>query len=270
MKYKDLKGYLIAVDLDGTLISNINNYDKLSLDILKEVAKNNLVVIATGRPYRGSKFYYDYLELTSPIINYNGAWLHNPCDNSFPKKLISIDKNILINFTNTHSDILETVFCELEDDIFLLKEYHLATPFLHLNGGNLHVGSFDNTLNKDPNGAIIFSKKDSKEKLDNYIQNVCNNEVCIRYWFVNECIICEFYNPLTSKANALKEICKYYNIDEDKTICIGDGSNDIEMIDFAKIGVAMKNSHPELLKHADIITDDVSNHGVFNFFMKDI
>ena len=58
MKFKDLKGYLIAVDLDGTLIQNFDDYDKKSFELLKEVAKNNFVMISTGRPVRSSQPYY--------------------------------------------------------------------------------------------------------------------------------------------------------------------------------------------------------------------
>ena len=270
MKYKDLENYLIAIDLDGTLITGFDDYDKKSFEILKDVAKRNYCVIATGRPFRSSKFYYDLLDLHTPIINYNGAWVHHPTDKNFETKMINIDKNILIDFIDKERDILNNVFCEIEDNIFLLKETEEIKPYLHLDGGVLHVGEFKDILYGNPNGAIIFAKPGSEERLENYIKNVINDQFKIRYWFVNTSLVCEFYNPKTSKANALKKICDYYHIDHDKTICIGDGHNDIEMIDFAKIGVAMNNGHPELLEHADIITDDVTHNGVYNFFMMDI
>lgn len=270
MKYKDLENYLIAVDLDGTLISGFDQYDVKSFELLKEIAKKNYVVIATGRPFRSSKYYYDLLELNTPIINYNGAWVHHPKDTNFDKKMIRIDRHKLINFIEQERDILDNVFCEIEDDIFLLQETEDIKPYLHLDGGNLHVGEFKEILNDNPNGAIIFAKPGSEDRLDNYVNNIINEQFKIRHWFVNTSLVCEFYNPLTSKANAIKRICEYYNIDPSKTICIGDGHNDIEMLEFAKIGVAMGNSHPDLIKHASVITDDVLNHGVYNFFMMDI
>ena len=88
MKFKDLKGYLIAIDLDGTLVQNFDDYDKKSFEILKEVAKNNYIVISTGRPFRSSQPYYDLLDLKTPIANYNGAWVHNPNDIKFEKSFI--------------------------------------------------------------------------------------------------------------------------------------------------------------------------------------
>ena len=42
------------------------------------------------------------------------------------------------------------------------------------------------------------------------------------------------------------------------------------MLEFCEIGVAMGNSHKDLIPHAKYITDSVQNSGVYQFFMKDI
>lgn len=270
MKYKDLKGYLIAIDLDGTLVQNFDDIDKETFETLKQVAKQNYVVIATGRPFRSSKYFYDLLELNTPIINYNGALLHNPKDSNFPKKMITIDKSKLLKFIDCNKDILDNLFCEIEDDIYLYKDEKGIEPYLHLNGGDLHTGDFETILPSDPNGAILFVKLNCEKQLEDYVKIQYDNEVKLRYWFTNQSIVCEFYNPLTSKANALKIICDYYNIPHHKTIAIGDGHNDIELLEFANISVAMGNSHKELIPHANIITDDVKNNGVLKFLNMDI
>ena len=106
MKFKDLKGYLIAIDLDGTLIQNFDDYDKQSFELLKVVAKNNHVVISTGRPFRSSQPYYELLNLKTPIVNYNGAWVHNPNDKNFDKSLITIGRNSLLKFVNEKKNII--------------------------------------------------------------------------------------------------------------------------------------------------------------------
>ena len=270
MKYKDLKGYLIAIDLDGTLLTGFDNYDKKSFELLKEISKNNFIVISTGRPYRSSKYYYDLLDLKTPLVNYNGAFLHNPSDPNFKKRNIYIDKDKLIKFIDAEKDILENIFCEIEDNIYVQKLDDYIEPYLHVDGGVLHVCNFKDTLPDNPNGAILFVKIGQEQRLEKYVKDVYQGEVILRYWFTNTTTVCEFYNPKTSKANALKAICDYYNIDYSKTIAIGDGHNDIEMLEFANIAVAMGNGHKDLLPHADIITDDVLNNGVYKFFMMDI
>ena len=63
MKYTELKNYLIAVDLDGTIIDNGTIIDEESFAVLRQLSINNYVVIATGRPFRSSVKYYNLLSL---------------------------------------------------------------------------------------------------------------------------------------------------------------------------------------------------------------
>lgn len=266
MNYKDIKGYLIAVDLDNTILSGLDKKDEESFEVLKILSKNNYIIIATGRPWRGSCDYYNYLGLNTPIINYNGAYVHHPTDEQFESTMITVDHKKIQEFVRNAKDYLVNIFCENKEDIYLLKETESIEPYIHREGGNLTIGDFDDILNFDTNGAILFTKPGSEELLEKYVKEIWNNEILLRHWFTTDTLVSEFYNPLTSKANALEKIRLYYNIPKEKTISIGDGHNDIEMIDFAHIGVAMGNSHVELLKHASYITKTVKNHGVKYFF----
>ena len=262
------KEYLIAVDLDNTLVSNFDNYDKLSFELLKDLSRTNYIVIATGRPYRSSKYYYDLLELDTPIINYNGAYLHHPKDKTFKNSKITVNRQIIFNLIKEKQDILHNIFCEVGDDIYLYKDTKEVIPFLHEEGGNLIVGDLEKNLYEDPNGAIVMTNKGTEQILEDYILTTYKGTLNIRFWNVESIVVSELYSPLTSKGNALDKISKYYNVPREKVIAIGDGHNDIEMIEYAKYGVAMENAHPELLKVANEVTDTVYNHGVYNYLSK--
>lgn len=266
MNYKNLKGYLIAVDLDDTIITGFANRDEESFEVLKELAKNNYIIIATGRPWRSSCYFYRDLNLNTPIINYNGAYVHHPGDDNFEETMITIDNQKLFKFIDDNKNILINVFCENKDDLFLWRKTDYIMPYVHEDGAKMHIGELKDILTINPNGAILFSKPGSEEILEKYVDKDYCNEVRIRHWFTNETLVSEFYNPKTSKANALERIRKYYNIPKEKTIAIGDGHNDIEMLDFASIGVAMGNSHPSLIPYANFVTKNVSEHGVAYFF----
>lgn len=259
------KDYLIAVDLDNTLVYEFDKYDKLSFAYLKELSKTNYVVIATGRPYRSSKYYYDLLELDTPIINYNGALVHHPTNKTFECSQITVDKEVIFNLIEDNKDIIHNVFCEVGDDIYLLKDSHEVIPYLHQEGGNLTVGNLKDTMKEDPNGAIIMTKSGTENTLEDYIKNKYRGTINIRFWNVENIAIAEIYSPLTSKGNALNLVSKYYNIPRNKIIAIGDGHNDIEMIEYANYGVAMANGHPDLLSIAKLKTDTVYNNGVYKF-----
>lgn len=62
----------------------------------------------------------------------------------------------------------------------------------------------------------------------------------------------------------MEAICHHYGIRQEETIAFGDGANDIEMLDWANIGIAMGNADEKVKKHADLITTDVDNEGIEN------
>jgi HAD superfamily hydrolase (TIGR01484 family) len=73
--------YLIALDLDGTLLKDDKTISEHTKSILQQgIEHGHHVVISTGRPFRGSEQYYKELGLTTPIINFNGAYIHHPVD----------------------------------------------------------------------------------------------------------------------------------------------------------------------------------------------
>ncbi len=71
--------------------------------------------------------------------------------------------------------------------------------------------------------------------------------------------IFEILDHKCSKANGLNFICSRYGIEQNEVIAIGDNRNDIEMITWAGLGVAMKNSLPDVTKWADYITEKSNN-----------
>ena len=66
------------------------------------------------------------------------------------------------------------------------------------------------------------------------------------------------------KSTGIKYILDYYNINIDECMAFGDGGNDKEMLEFAKIGVAMGNASDDVKSIADYVTTDVDNDGILN------
>ena len=59
----------------------ISPYTKEVLKTLQ--AQGHKLMIATGRPYRASQIYYHELNMDTPVVNFNGAFVHHPKDNNF-------------------------------------------------------------------------------------------------------------------------------------------------------------------------------------------
>ncbi|MCR5192231.1 MAG: Cof-type HAD-IIB family hydrolase [Bacteroidales bacterium] len=67
-----------------------------------------------------------------------------------------------------------------------------------------------------------------------------------------------------SKAVGIKAMLDHFGISAEETMAFGDGANDIEMLQLAKIGIAMGNASQVVKDHADYVTDDADNEGIYN------
>ena len=65
-----------------------------------------------------------------------------------------------------------------------------------------------------------------------------------------------------SKAAGMEAICRHFGIKQEETLAFGDGGNDLEMLQWAGIGVAMGNAADEVKAKADMVTTDVDNEGI--------
>ena len=66
----------------------------------------------------------------------------------------------------------------------------------------------------------------------------------------------------SSKAIGMEKILSHYGIHRDECVAFGDGANDIEMLEYAGIGVAMGNASDLVKEHADHVTTDVDSEGI--------
>ena len=67
-----------------------------------------------------------------------------------------------------------------------------------------------------------------------------------------------------SKAVGMEAICRHFGIRREETIAFGDGGNDIEMLQWAGVGIAMGNAEESVKQHADLVTTDVDSEGIEN------
>ncbi len=261
-----MEPHLIVIDLDGTLLLDFANYDEETFDYLRKLKKaGHIIMLATGRPKRSSYFVYEALGLDSPLINYNGALICNPKDEKYPKTDLRIDRLALLDIIDFIQDSMINVFCEIGDDIYVQDYNDAILPFLHIEGGTLHTGSLKTILPDNPNSALLFLKEGATEKLENYIKIHYHKTLLSRNWQIDHNYIVEIFNCLVDKSIGFIDACRYYHIPWQNTIAIGDGHNDIKLLQSAKTAVAMGNANPELIPYANYVTDRFDKQGVLKF-----
>ncbi|RLL45052.1 HAD family phosphatase [Oceanobacillus piezotolerans] len=257
--------HLIALDLDGTLLTDkkvISNHTKQV--VLRAINEGHIVVIATGRPHRASINYYHELGLTTPMVNFNGALIHHPTDKKWdvlhnPLPIRTAHKIIEtcydLDVYNILAEVMDDVYLDEYDEkiIEIFQQTEEDTPFT--------IGNLTNELKEDPTSLLIHPREDHIFQLRNHLTEYHAELIEHRKWGAPWNII-EIVKKGMNKAVGLQKIAKYFGIPKDRIIAFGDEDNDLEMIEYAGVGVAMGNAIIELKNIAKHITDTNEKDGI--------
>ncbi|GAA0593017.1 Cof-type HAD-IIB family hydrolase [Virgibacillus siamensis] len=257
--------HLIALDLDGTLLTDNKEISARNKNSIRQaINEGHIVVIATGRPHRASIDYYHELKLDTPMVNFNGALIHHPKDekwdvlhNPMPVRTAYkiIDACYEMNVHNILAEVKDHVYIDQYDekitDIF--QSTSQDPPF--------KIGSLKNALNEDPTSLLIHPKEEHIAELRNHLDDYHAELIEHRKWGAPWNII-EIVKKGLNKAVGLEKIAHYYHIPKERIIAFGDEDNDLEMIDYAGVGVAMGNGIDELKSIAAQVTETNENDGI--------
>ena len=204
------------------------------------------IILSTGRPFNGMKRYKDMIENDNYSIVFNGAIIADTNGNFIYNKVID-------------SDISKSI-------LNLYKKYDV---YLHVYSGERYIVSepdfyyeryierekitdtiigLDNINNFEFSKMVFIGDRDELEKLQNDIRN--NFNVHTSFSHTN------FLEVLASginKGTALEWLCNKKGISREEIIAFGDNYNDIEMIEYAGIGVAVGNAEESVKKSADYV-----------------
>jgi 5-amino-6-(5-phospho-D-ribitylamino)uracil phosphatase len=262
------KQHLIALDLDGTLLSDAKEISTKNKQILQRAMdEGHIVVIATGRPHRASIQYYQELGLKTPMVNFNGALIHHPADKKWDVLHNPMSKRTALSIVQACYDLdVHNVLAEVKDNVYLDKYsqeiidifYQTTddTPFV--------IGSLKSKLNEDPTSLLIHPKEEHIHTLRDHLDEFHAEVIEHRKWGAPWNII-EIVKKGINKAVGLQKIAHYYQIPQDRIIAFGDEDNDLEMIDYAGVGVAMGNAIEPLKNIANHVTVTNEEHGIGTF-----
>lgn len=113
--------HIIAIDLDGTLLTDNKQISSRNMKVIEKAkAAGHIVCIATGRPYRASQMYYEQLNLNTPIVNFNGAFIHHPFDHNFGSYHTPLQLDIAKTIIETCEAFqVKNIMVEVIDDFYL-------------------------------------------------------------------------------------------------------------------------------------------------------
>jgi len=257
MKYK-----MLALDIDGTLLTD----DKRLTDKVKKAVKNALdagtiVTICTGRPIQGVEWLCRELSMENmPIITYNGAVVVAGGDRKILyEKGVGPDeaREILsyVDYTKT------TVVLWSQNQLYVNESNERTEKYKTLSGVEPVVfEDAEDIICQGITKILLIGGEEDVQEVKRRVE-VGGLADKVNFYTSNPKFL-EFINKETSKGEAMGIIGDIYGITREEMIAIGDGCNDVPMIEYAGLGVAMANAGAEVRAKADYVTLSNEEDGV--------
>lgn len=255
---------ILVLDIDGTLTNSNKEISPKTLEaILKIQERNHTVVLASGRPTPGITALADKLKLShygGYILSYNGAKIIN-CKTGeiiyqrvLPTDIIpnlhAAAKSYQVGIISYEGD---HVITDMEIDEYMIKEAKINNIPIK------KITDFPNYINFPVHKCLMTGHGNRLAEIEPLMKEQFGEHVNI---YRSEPFFLEIMPPNIDKANSLKELLKYLNLSNEQMISCGDGFNDLSMIEYAGMGVAMANAQEIVKNAANYITLSNDEDGV--------
>jgi len=255
-----MKTRLLAVDLDGTLLTSTRTIPQGVLEAVAAAqAQGVLVTVATGRIWPSAEPYIRRVGADPPAILYNGGLVYD-----FRSGVIL--RRVTLPYDHARA-VLErlTTFPQVQpllyvdDQVYVGRANALSDYYRRKNGiPVVEVGDLLAFLPRDTMKILIVG---TRTALDTVYDAIAALPLPIHFVFSEETYL-EVLPPRNSKGAALKLIARTLQIPAAAIVAVGDNLNDLEMLEFAGVGVAMANADEALQRHADYVTRSNDEEGV--------
>ena len=250
---------LLALDLDGTLIGESPEISARSAQAVQEAARRGVkVTLATGRTYRAAKPYAEQLGIVTPLICCQGAQIRDPVTGEVISET-GIDREIALEVLRYARDNGYHANACADDEIYMAEltpegKFYSERAKIEPN----IVGDLTEWLDRDVLKLVIVTDEPTTLKIVEELSEGFGERLYVTRSFPN---YAETINPNVSKGKALKYLAKRLDIPLENVMAIGDDLNDIDMVATAGLGVAMRNSAPEVISNARFVTGTVEEDG---------
>lgn len=275
---------LIAIDLDGTLLSSKIDISKENIEAVKLAQKQgHIVMICSGRAPEDIHKLLETIDIQCPIAGSNGTAV-----------FIEDKKLSTVSISQEDAKKVKEILDQYE---IPFKVYTNSGIFIH-SSWKQRVESLLQRAKSIPDELVFHLDKMREEPVDSDIQKrfedfkgIENHK--IQKFFVLTLLpemkeqISEKMQAISgitvtssgagnleimdingNKGNGIKVMAEHYNIPMEQTVAIGDNLNDIPMLQTAGLSIAMGNADPAVKELCDVVTLTNDEHGVAHAIKK--
>lgn len=247
MSYK-----IVFFDIDGTLVDHENNMPQSTVDAVEKLKEKGIkVVLATGRsPVHikevARKLKIDsYICCNGSIIRYKGEKLYSksiPQDTVYQiAKKANANKHPLIKFTENNC------YTNIEIDEKIKTTYQVlldSNPIVRPN-----VWEKENVYQ-----LFLYCNEDEEQT---YERN--HPQLKFTRWYP---YTVDINDKSINKSVGIERVLHHLELAPEEAIAFGDNLNDLEMLSYVGVGVAMGNAVDETKKKADFVTKPINQDGI--------
>lgn len=250
---------LIAVDLDDTLLHSGNGVSARTVCAITECARRGITVtIATGRMFRSAQAIASTLNLDVPIIAYNGGMirssisgktlLHRPIEEPLAREVLELFRN--------RGWYLQTY---IDDVLYVAERNDRAKGYENLAGVTaVPVGTDLYTQGGCPTKMLAIEPPDTILQIRSELKERYGDRLFIA---ISKPHFLEIANPEVDKGRALAFLAAHLGIPRNEVMAIGDSENDLAMLRWAGLGVAMGTASAHIREEADAVTAGCDEDG---------
>lgn len=254
----------VFTDMDGTLLREDHTVSHTTKQVIQNLIEKGILIIPiSARPLHGM------LHITKnifpddiPVVSLNGSYIYH-------KRKIIYQVDMPLPGAEAIHDLSEkfpvSAMYYSQMDWYASQETPAIKKEQKITPVPITIQPFTKTMQvweqkqTGPNKILIAGAPDVILEVEKEMLQQFNGSLNI---YKSQPKYVEAMHPDASKVNAMRFIMDMYGIAQNETIAIGDNYNDVGMIEFAGMGVAMGNAPKEIQSNAGFVTDRNNNDGV--------
>ncbi|MBO1049072.1 MAG: HAD family phosphatase [Dolichospermum sp. DEX182a] len=261
---KDIK--LLVLDIDGTIAGQSNTLSHPVKEVIAAVqAKGIKVAIATGRMYCSALRFHQEIGSTLPLVAYQGAWIQDPNTQEIHRHL-SVSREIALQlleyFEQPDLRSLLSVHFYINDQLYVREITKETESYQQRCGVNaIPVGDLRQLLDHEP--TKILALCDDASLIQQLLADLRRRYKPTELYITTSVpTFLEAANTHVNKGNAVRYLAEeMLGLESHNVMTIGDNFNDVEMLSYAGISVAMGDAPDQVQAIANWVAPSVELDG---------
>lgn len=253
----------LFLDMDGTALDDMHQMPEANIQALRRaVEAGHEVIVTTGRPMASARRLFENYGLDEIgcryMIAYNGGMVLDMKEGKvlYQKPLALEYIRRLIEEARAQGVYLQTY---MDDFVLSERDDENLEHYTKKTGMQAKVvPDLTEALTAEPCKALAIDVH-SPKPLEEYMERMSDWAADKVDMFLSSREYLEIVPKGISKGNALRDFCKRLGIPVENSVAAGDENNDIDMLQAAGVGCAVKNAQPEVKAAADYVTERDNN-----------